>query len=109
MAFANAMCAVSAALAAGASSSISLSAPASAAVAPQGASYFQSDVELTAMLRDIVAQGESKGLVLGLLEPDGRRRVIAFGSAGEGSRAAVVEDRFRNGLDRQDLHRRDPG
>ena len=55
------------------------------AVAPQQQSYFPSDAELQKLLRALVEQGQSKGFVLGLLEPDGRRRVIALGDAGPGA------------------------
>lgn len=64
------------------------SAPAAAAAVPsvtQQQSYFPSDAELHQRLRALVDKGESKGLVLGLIEPDGRRRVIASGDAGPGT------------------------
>ena len=55
------------------------------AIAPQQQSYFPADAELQELLRSLVEQGQSKGFVLGLLEPDGRRRAIAFGDAGAGA------------------------
>lgn len=54
-------------------------------IVPQQENHFPSDVELQELLKALVERGEAKGLVLGLLEPDGRRRVIAFGDAGTGA------------------------
>ncbi|QNM82628.1 beta-lactamase family protein [Sphingomonas sabuli] len=48
------------------------------------ASYFPPDEELQKMLVTVVGRGEVKGVVLGLLEPDGRRRIVSFGDAGTG-------------------------
>lgn len=53
--------------------------------APQQDSYFPSDANLRELLQTLVDRGESKGLVLGLLEPDGRRRILAYGDAGAGA------------------------
>lgn len=52
---------------------------------PQQESYFPSDTKLAELLQALVERGESKGFVLGLLEPDGRRRVITYGDAGAGA------------------------
>jgi CubicO group peptidase (beta-lactamase class C family) len=50
------------------------------------ATFFPSDEEVLALLRSHVDEGRAKSIVVGLLEPDGRRRVISYGSAGEGAR-----------------------
>lgn len=97
MAFAKLMTAASAALITGAGQSAPPRAVAQTTAAPQSASYFQSDAELTQLLRGLVERGESKGLVLGLLEPDGRRRVITFGSAGAGATTLSSKTVFETG------------
>lgn len=52
---------------------------------PQQQSYFPPDETLRELLQGMVDKGQSKGLVLGLLEPGGHRRVIAYGDAGTGA------------------------
>ena len=80
------VCALGAASMLGACQSIPSPAPASKTdVVPQQESYFPSDTKLRELLQALVERGESKGFVLGLLEPDGRRRVIAYGDAGAGA------------------------
>ena len=80
------VCAVSAALVRGGCQSIPSPAPASkTALGPEQETYFPPDAELRELLQALVERGESKGIVLGLLEPDGRRRVIAYGDAGAGA------------------------
>lgn len=50
------------------------------------ASHFGSDADLQ-NIADRIAEGERvKGVVIGLLEPDGRRRVFVAGTAGQGCR-----------------------
>ena len=66
----------------------SVSSPAFAsktAAMPQQESYFPSDTKVRELLQTLIERGESKGFVLGLLEPDGRRRVIVVGDAGAGA------------------------
>ena len=62
--------------------------PAAAQTAPRPpaatASLFPSDTDLQAMLRYLVEDGETPGIVLGILEPDGSTRILAAGSAGAG-------------------------
>lgn len=80
------VCALCAALIMGGCQSIPSTAPASkTAVVPQQESYFPPDAELSELLQALVEQGQSKGIVLGLLEPDGRRRIIVHGDAGTGA------------------------
>ncbi|HYW13729.1 MAG TPA: serine hydrolase [Longimicrobium sp.] len=57
------------------------SAPASAS-----ASLFPSDADLQVMLRYLVEDGATPGIVVGILEPDGSTRILSHGSAGEGTR-----------------------
>ena len=69
--------------AAGFQSGAPTAAPA-AAIAPSQQSYFPSDAQMEELVRTLVERGESKGIVIGLLEPDGRRRIFAYGDAGNG-------------------------
>jgi len=43
---------------------------------------FPPDEEIRALLAEVVPDTRSHGIILGLLEPDGSRRVIAYGSTG---------------------------
>lgn len=45
---------------------------------------FPSDSEVLAVIRQRVEEKRSAGIVVGLLEPDGRTRVVAFGDPGPG-------------------------
>ncbi len=67
------------------------------AVVPQQENYFPSDANLRELLQTLVERGEAKGLVLGLVEPDGRRRVIAYGDAGAGAPALSSKTVFETG------------
>lgn len=90
--------AVGAALVAGGCQSVPPTVPASATAAvPRQESYFPPDAELRALLQALVEQGQSKGLVLGLLEPDGRRRIIVHGDAGAGAPPLSSETVFETG------------
>jgi CubicO group peptidase (beta-lactamase class C family) len=66
-------------------------APEGAAGVPQHESYSASDEELRELLQSLVADGHGKGLVLGLLEPDGGRRLILYGNPGTGPRAHELQ------------------
>ena len=54
----------------------------SAAVASESA--FPSDSAVLAILKERVGSGRSAGLVVGMLEPDGRTRIVAWGDPGPG-------------------------
>ncbi|HLM60121.1 MAG TPA: serine hydrolase [Pyrinomonadaceae bacterium] len=43
---------------------------------------FHSDASIREMIRENIPDAQSTGVVVGLLEPDGRRRVIAYGGSG---------------------------
>jgi CubicO group peptidase (beta-lactamase class C family) len=66
-------------------------------IVPQHGSYFPSDVELRELLQTLVEQGEAKGIVVGLLEPDGRRRIVSYGDAGTGARPLSSKTVFEIG------------
>lgn len=50
------------------------------------AQHFPPDDDVRTMLRYLVEDGETPGIVLGLLEADGSTRVISYGSGGTGAR-----------------------
>ena len=56
-----------------------------AAEAAASAPAFPSDDIIRSMLARYVDMGEAKGIVVGILEPDGRRRFVAYGSGGSGA------------------------
>lgn len=64
---------------------------------PQKSSYFPSDAELDELVQTLVKNGEAKGIVLGLLEPDGTRRVATAGDAGTGARPLSAKTVFEIG------------
>ena len=54
--------------------------------AAAGAQHFPSNEDLTLMLRYLVEDGEAPGIVLGVLEADGSRRFVSYGSGGPDAR-----------------------
>ncbi|HEX6909695.1 MAG TPA: serine hydrolase [Longimicrobium sp.] len=50
------------------------------------AQHFPPDDEIRAMLRYLVEDGETPGIVLGLLEADGSTRILSYGSGGADAR-----------------------
>ncbi|HEU0134834.1 MAG TPA: serine hydrolase domain-containing protein [Allosphingosinicella sp.] len=74
----------------------------SAAVQPAKAparsgGFFPSDEAVRAFVRPYVDKGQAKGIVVGLVEPDGSRRVLTFGEAGEGARPLSARSVFEIG------------
>jgi hypothetical protein len=53
---------------------------------PQHERYFASDRELRELVQGLAADGQRRGFVLGLPEPDGRRRLIVYGNPRTGAR-----------------------
>ena len=51
-----------------------------------GAQHFPADEDLQTMLRYLVEDGETPGIVLGVLEADGSTRIVSYGSAGPDAR-----------------------
>jgi CubicO group peptidase (beta-lactamase class C family) len=72
-----------------------LSAPAFAQTPPPR--DVPSDAELTALIRTRVEEGRAKGIVLGVLERDGARRIVAFGDPGPGARPLGPDSVFEIG------------
>lgn len=58
---------------------------------------FPSDSAVLAILKERVDQGRSTGLVVGLLEPDGERRILAWGDPGPGQPPLDGESVFEIG------------
>jgi len=58
---------------------------------------FPSDSSVLAILEQRVAEKRSAGIVVGMLEPDGRVRVVAFGDAGPGQPALDSNSVFEIG------------
>jgi serine-type D-Ala-D-Ala carboxypeptidase/endopeptidase len=56
------------------------------APATTSAQHFPADDSLIANLRPLVEDGLAQGIVLGVLEPDGSRRIVSWGSAGAQAR-----------------------
>ena len=54
--------------------------------AAQAQQHFPSNEDLTLMLRYLVEDGETPGIVLGVLEADGTRRIVSYGSGGPNAR-----------------------
>ena len=57
---------------------------AQSAVVAASARTFPTDAAVLAIVRQRVDDKRSAGIVVGMLEPDGRTRVVAFGDPGQG-------------------------
>lgn len=61
------------------------------------ARHFPTDDSLTVRIRSLVERGLAKGAVLGVLEADGSRRIVWYGSAGSGARPLGARSIFEIG------------
>jgi CubicO group peptidase (beta-lactamase class C family) len=86
-----------AAVAALASASVTAAQEAVATVENVRKAPFPSDAELQKRLDALVEAGDAKGVVLGLIRPDGSRKVLIAGSAGEGKAALSAHSPFEIG------------
>jgi len=68
-----------------------------AVAAPLRAQHFPPDAELLDLIRTRVEEGRATGIVVGVLEADGTRRVQAFGDAGAGAPPLGPETVFEIG------------
>jgi D-alanyl-D-alanine-carboxypeptidase/D-alanyl-D-alanine-endopeptidase len=59
--------------------------------------FFPPDEAVRAFVRPYVDRREAKGIVVGLVEPDGSRRVLTFGEAGDGARPLAAGSVFEIG------------
>ena len=65
--------------------------------AEASARAFPSDADVLAIIRQRVEEKRSAGIVVGLLEPDGRTRVVAYGDPGPGQPALDASSVFEIG------------
>lgn len=61
------------------------------------AAFFPPDEAVREFVRPYIDNRQAKGIVVGLLEPDGSRRVLTFGEAGEGARPLAASSVFEIG------------
>ena len=64
---------------------------------PSAAQHFPSNEDLEVMLRYLVEDGETPGIVLGILEADGSTRIVSYGSAGRKARPLGPKSVFEIG------------
>lgn len=64
---------------------------------PAASAFFPTDRAVEAVVRPYLDKGLAKGIVVGLVEPDGSHRVLAFGEAGEGARPLAANSGFEIG------------
>jgi serine-type D-Ala-D-Ala carboxypeptidase/endopeptidase len=67
------------------------------APAAAAAQHFPADEDLAVMLRYLVEDGATPGIVLGIIEADGTRRVLSHGDAGPGARPLGPRSGFEIG------------
>ena len=59
--------------------------------------FFPPDEAVREFARPYIDKGQARGIVVGLVEPDGSRRVLTFGEAGEGARPLAASSVFEIG------------
>jgi CubicO group peptidase (beta-lactamase class C family) len=59
--------------------------------------FFPPDEAVRAFVQPYIDRRQAKGIVIGLVEPDGSRRVLIFGEAGEGARPLSANSVFEIG------------
>jgi D-alanyl-D-alanine-carboxypeptidase/D-alanyl-D-alanine-endopeptidase len=59
--------------------------------------FFPPDEAVREFVRPYIEKRQAKGIVVGLVEPDGSRRVLTFGEAGEGARPLAASSVFEIG------------
>jgi CubicO group peptidase (beta-lactamase class C family) len=64
---------------------------------PRPAAFFPPDEAVREFVRPYIDKRQAKGIVVGLIEPDGKRRVLTFGEAGEGARPLAARSVFEIG------------
>ena len=82
--------------------SVALGAVPAGAVQPAQAparsgAFFPADEAVREYVRPYIDKRQAKGIVVGLIEPDGSRRVLVFGEAGEGARPLSDKSVFETG------------
>jgi len=64
---------------------------------PLSCQHFPDDDRLTEIIKTRVDEGRATGIVVGVLEADGTRRIVAYGEAGPGARPLGPESVFEIG------------
>jgi CubicO group peptidase (beta-lactamase class C family) len=59
--------------------------------------FFPADEAVRTFVGQYMEKGQARGIVVGLIEPDGSRRVLTFGEAGEGARPLAARSVFEIG------------
>jgi CubicO group peptidase (beta-lactamase class C family) len=59
--------------------------------------FFPPDEAVREFVRPYIDKRQARGIVVGLIEPDGSRRVLTFGEAGEGARPLAASSVFEIG------------
>ncbi|UVI38394.1 serine hydrolase domain-containing protein [Qipengyuania spongiae] len=59
--------------------------------------HFPPTEAVDALVRPFIDSGQAKGIVIGLLEPDGSRRILTYGQAGEGAAPLTTSSVFEIG------------
>lgn len=59
--------------------------------------FFPPDEAVREFVRPFIDKRQARGIVVGLIEPDGSRRVLTFGEAGEGARPLAARSVFEIG------------
>jgi CubicO group peptidase (beta-lactamase class C family) len=59
--------------------------------------FFPPDEAVREFVRPYIDKRQARGIVVGLIEPDGSRRVLTFGQAGEGARPLAASSVFEIG------------
>jgi serine-type D-Ala-D-Ala carboxypeptidase/endopeptidase len=59
--------------------------------------FFPPDEAVRELVRPYIDKRQARGIVVGLIEPDGSRRVLTFGEAGEGARPLAASSVFEIG------------
>lgn len=66
--------------------------------APAGpGGFFPPDEAIRELVQPFIEKHQAKGIVIGMVEPDGSRRVLTFGDAGEGARPLAADSVFEIG------------
>jgi D-alanyl-D-alanine-carboxypeptidase/D-alanyl-D-alanine-endopeptidase len=71
--------------------------PAGAVQSTQAGAFFPPDDAVRALVRPYIDKHQAKGIVVGLVAPDGSRRVLTFGDAGAGARPLAADSVFEIG------------
>ncbi len=92
-----AMAIVAAAMATSSAAAVPASAVQPARAPARSGAFFPADEAVREFVRGYIDKRQAKGIVVGLIEPDGSRRVLAVGEAGKGARPLTGTSVFEIG------------